>query len=117
MVLCQPQRLQVQVGHREREVRESVPADVQDMKLGAGPDLVGQGPQLVLPQAEHSQVDQIPDLVGKIVQPVAVHVQVGQLRQVADRVGEEGEVVLGQNQLLEGNASGEKRGKKINEEK
>ena len=68
---------------------------------------MGQGSQLVFPEAEHSEVDEVPDLIGQIIQSITIHIQVGQLGEGADRVWEEGEVVLSQNQLLEGYASAE----------
>lgn len=93
----------------EEAVVVPVAADIQDMKLGASPDFVRQGSQLILPEAEDAQINQISNVVGQIIQPVPVDVEVGQFCEGTDRVGENGEVVLGQNQLLEGHTSAEEK--------
>ena len=105
LVLGEPQRLQVEVGEGEGEVRQAVARDVEHVQLLAGADLVGQRAQLVLPQREDAQVDEAAHLGRQRLQPVAVDVEVGQARQVPDAGRQRGDVVLGQHQLLQAGAS------------
>ena len=105
LVLGQPQRLQVEVGQGEGQVRQPVARDVEHVELLARADLVRERAQLVLPEREDAQVDEAADLGGQRVEPVAVDVEVGEARQVPDAGRQRVDVVLGQHQLLQAGAS------------